>query len=79
MQNAVLMIRGKRNAFYPDKNFGSDIKNHLDNEREVLAYARQAVADLDGVCVKSASINMDGITFCLLVNDEERSVVVSND
>lgn len=78
LQNALLMIGAKRGKFYPDKNFGSQLTSST-NEASALAYARQSLADLDGVYVKSAKINDDKITFSLILNNEERSVVISND
>lgn len=78
LQNAVLMIGAQRGKFYPDKNFGSQITSCV-NEASALGYARQSLADLDGVFVKSAKINDGKITFSLIINDEERSVVISND
>lgn len=78
LQNTALMLGAKRNKFYPDKNYGSLIFDAMDNKDKILAYARQAVSNLDGVCIKSASVNNNNIVFDLILNGEERSVVVNN-
>lgn len=76
LQNVSLMLSANRGKFYPDKNFGSSISKN-DASLQALAYARQALSELDGVCVKSALMDNDSIIFSLLINEEERSVTIS--
>lgn len=77
LQNAVIALQTLRGSFYPDKNFGSQLKN-AKNMSEALAvcYARQALSGFDGVHIKSAKINDNGYAFTLLVNDQERQVLI---
>ncbi|MCC8073165.1 MAG: hypothetical protein LIO62_03455 [Clostridiales bacterium] len=65
-----------RGAYYPNKNYGSLIKTITKTltDEYLLDYARQALADLDGVRVKSAEQSDDGVTFTLMINDMERQV-----
>ncbi len=75
LQNVVFHLNTQRGKFYPDKDFGSNIKqSSVCNAALALAYARQAVDDLDGVYVKSCVYENDGFSFCILLNDEERLV-----
>lgn len=65
--------------FYPNKNYGSQIKRNsgrLDEEK-LLCYARQALSNMDGVYVKSASIDNSNAVFKIAVNNEERQVSIS--
>lgn len=78
LANSMLALKGKRGRFYPDKNFGSKIDVSL-SEMEILAYARQAVSSLEGVCVKSAQKLDNKITFQLVLNEEERQVMIDYD
>lgn len=67
-----------RKRFYPKKDYGSQIRCYQDlNEKYLLAYARQGLSDFDGVYVKSAKKEQEGITLNLLINDEERTVTMS--
>ena len=77
LQNAVLALTAIRGAFYPDKNFGSRLKNAGEKSEALAAcYARQALSGFDGVYIKSAKINENGYEFAVLVNDEERQVLI---
>ncbi|WP_177916825.1 hypothetical protein [uncultured Eubacterium sp.] len=68
---ALIIPRGK---FYPDKNFGSNVK-YTEPIALTLARARQAVEHLDGVYVKSVERRDDGLlVFNLSVNDIQRQV-----
>lgn len=78
LADSLLALKTKRGKFYPDKNFGSRIDNTLSNE-EILAYARQAVSALDGVCIKSAEKMNNKVFFALVLNEEERQVMLSYD
>lgn len=67
-----------RKRFYPKKDYGSQIRCFQDlSEKYLLAYARQGLSDFDGVYVKSVNKEQSGITFNLLINDEERTVTMS--
>lgn len=74
-ENFLLALRTKRGRFYPDKNFGSKVNADL-SENEILAYIRQAVSTLDGVCVKSVEKIGKKVTFNLMLNEEERQVII---
>lgn len=74
-ENFLLALRTKRGRFYPDKNFGSKVNADL-SENEILAYIRQAVSALDGVCVKSIEKTGKKVTFNLMLNEEERQVII---
>lgn len=76
LQNATLMLGAKRGGFYPDKNFGSSI-NPKESLASVLAYARQSVCDLDGVCIKNARLEENKIVFDILINDEGRVIEIN--
>lgn len=77
LQNIALNIRAERGRFYPDKNFGSHIffNKNMDCDR-VLALARQAVANIDGVYIKSAKINDINFEFTVIINNLERQVLI---
>ena len=76
LEDAVRCFAVKRGEFYADKNFGSRIRQSR-SMAEALAYARQSVAGLDGVFVKSAkAVSDSAITFDVLINTEERQVTV---
>ena len=77
LQNAVIALQTPRGSFYPDKNFGSQLKAAKDrNEALAACCARQALSGFDGIYIKSAEINDNGYTFTLLVNDQERQVLI---
>lgn len=76
LQNAVLMLSARRGKFYPDKNYGSLISKK-DCIKSILAYARQALYDLDGVIVENARLENDNIIFDISINGERR-VIISN-
>lgn len=64
--------------FYPDKDYGSLIKNSIDNidNGRLLCYARQALGSFDGVYVKNAVIENKKAVFTFMINDEERMVTL---
>ncbi|MDE5984266.1 MAG: hypothetical protein K2H13_03325 [Eubacterium sp.] len=79
LEDCVTALVCPRTEFYPDKNFGSHIKRAkklLDCEK-LLAFARQALSEFDGVYVKSAIMKSDSADFLLLINDYEREVSIS--
>lgn len=79
LKNCIVAMKCPRGRFYPDKNFGSHILNSADKvlSDELLAYARQAVSEIDGVYVKSAQISSGNAVFTLLINDEQRQVNIA--
>lgn len=77
LQNAVIALQTLRGSFYPDKNFGSQLRTaKADSEALAACYARQALSGFDGVHIKAAKINKNGYAFTLLVNDQERQVLI---
>lgn len=70
---AVICPLGK---FYPNKNYG----NALLKSREVgelLATARLAAAEIDGVFIKNAKIKDNTILFDVMINDELRRLSIN--
>lgn len=76
LKDCVTALGCPRGEFYPDKDFGSHIKRvkSTADSGELLAFARQALAEFDGVYVKSAVPNENGADFAVMINDEERRV-----
>ncbi len=62
--------------FYPDKDFGSKIRQSLDDEKLLLSFVRSALKDIDGVYVKGAKVDGNFVFFDISVNDEQRQVSV---
>lgn len=81
LQNIKILLTARRGKFYPNKNFGSHIREITGEPKAeyALNYARQAVSSIDGVYVKSAHIGSAEIVFTLEINDEERQVSVNID
>ena len=77
-QNALLALTSQRHRFYPDFDYGSYIYKGSREpvEEYFLTYARQALAELDGVFAKSAEADGETVTITLLINDTEREVVL---
>lgn len=66
-------------SFYPDKNYGSllsSIKDKTDMY-SALSFARRALADIDGVYVKSVNAADGKYIFDILINDMERQVTIT--
>ena len=78
VQNAALALTAKRGRFYPDKNFGSRLSglNREPFEEYAAAFIRQALYDLDGVFVKKVIKNEENIEVILIINDEEKEVIL---
>lgn len=76
LQNVVFTLSTQCGKFYPNKDFGSYIKENKEAPEDLcfLVYARQAIDDIDGVYIKSAKKNGKQVSFIILVNDEERVV-----
>ena len=78
LQNAGLVLNAERGRFYPNKNFGSRIKEAAGRPAEyALAYARQALDGIDGVFVCSASQSGNSVVLKLMINGEEREVSIA--
>lgn len=79
LKEIVMAFKTVRGNFYPDKNYGSRIKDatKLPIEFYVLCYARQALYDMNGVFIKSVSIKNNNYDFTVVVNDEERQVRIT--
>ncbi len=79
LQNAFVAINTKRGRFYPNKNFGSFIKEStaVPIEEYAFAYASQAVDGIDGVYVKSAKAIEGAIKIKLIINNAEKEVVIA--
>ena len=78
LQNAKLLLKAIRGRFYPNKNFGSHIRENSDiSAAYATAYARQALDSLDGVYVSSARRENSDIIIKLLINGEEREVSIA--
>ena len=78
LRSCVIAMRNPRGRFYPDKNFGSTLYalEDAENTRALLAAARQAVRELDGVFVKSASVDENSAVFEIYINNEKRRVSI---
>lgn len=78
LESCLTAIGCPRGEFYPNKNFGSQLKKYSSQitERQALDFARQAVKDIDGVMVKSAEILKNTAVFTILINNEEGQVTV---
>ena len=70
-----MAIYRKKGNFYPDKDFGSQIRLSK-NINEMLSFVRSAVSNLDGVYVKSLDFDDTVLKVNVLINDEERQVKI---
>lgn len=79
LQNAFVAVNTRRRRFYPNKSFGSYIKETaaLPLEEYAFAFASQATDGIDGVYVKSAERVSGGVKIKLLLNDTEGEVVIA--
>lgn len=62
--------------FYPNKNYGSVIREYSDINT-LLAAARCAAGKIDGVFIKNACKKNGVAVLSVLVNDEERTVSIN--
>ena len=77
LQDVSLSLQALRGSFYPDKNYGSQLRSSADKcEARAVCYARQALSGFDGIYVKSAKITDNGYVFTVMVNDQERQVSI---
>ena len=74
IKDCIMAMRCRYGKFYPNKNYGGKICG--DELNEILAGARFAVREIDGVVIKSGSIVDDEVQIDILINDEERSVTI---
>lgn len=79
LKSCTVAMKCPRGRFYPNKNFGSHIAEVSSNafSDELLAYARQAVAEIDGVYVKSVEITGENALFTVLINEIQRQVNIA--
>lgn len=77
-QDIARALRAERGAFYPDKNYGSELRKI--KEEPVLLYAlclaRSAVYGMDGVYISKAQRADGGLEFTVIINDMKREVFV---
>lgn len=77
LQNAALALGALRGNFYPDKNYGAQLRSAAKkSEAEAVGFARQALSGFDGLYIKSAKITDNGYEFTLTVNGRERQVLI---
>ena len=78
LQNAFITLSTRRGRFYPDKNFGSRIKENtaLPTDEYIFTYAVQALDGIDGVTVKAAASENGEAVIRLTVNGSEKEVKV---
>lgn len=76
LENCIMAIVCPLSHFYPDKNFGNSIRQSIDCG-ELLASARQAVRNIDGVFIKNLSVNNGMAEFTIMINDDIRRVSIS--
>lgn len=78
LENCITTLFCRNDRFYPDKNFGSKIRQECSMAEDLLlAHSRQALSGLDGVFVKSASFIKDNAVFEILINNERKQVSIS--
>ena len=79
MQNALVLLTAKRDEFYPNKDFGSQIAriNMEPKDDYLAAYASQALSSLDGVYVKEAYFEDKIAYITMMLNDKERTVAIN--
>lgn len=76
VQVAKMLLVTQRGRFYPNKDFGTYLKNDLPYPQDeyALAYARLALESLDGVFVSSAHVDNGKITVDLTINSQKKQV-----
>lgn len=75
--DCVMAVVCPLGEFYPDKDYGSQIKNWAGIDSDILlAYARQAVNEIDGVHIKSVKAENNKALFNVVINDSERQVSI---
>jgi len=75
--DCVMAVVCPLGEFYPDKDYGSQIKNSAVIDSDILlACARQAVNEINGVYIKSVKTENNKALFDVLINDSERQVSI---
>lgn len=77
IQTIKMLLVTQRGKFYPNKDFGSLLKQSLPqpSEEYALAYARQALEGLDGVFVNTVRVDNGTIYLNVSINSEEKQVI----
>lgn len=77
VQAIKMRLVAQRGKFYPNKDFGSFLRQELPQPEEeyALAYARQALEGLDGVFVSSARLEDGTIYLGVAINAKEMQVI----
>lgn len=65
-----------KGSFYPDKDYGSNVRDARGNARLLYSFASAALANIDGVYLNSASVSGGNAVFDVIINGESRQVVV---
>lgn len=73
LRASLMALVCPKGRFYPNKSFGNAIRSSID-AGELLAAARQALSDYDGVYVKSARFSGAQAVLELAINDDIRTV-----
>lgn len=78
LEYCACTLKCPRGKFYPNKDYGSQLNavSEQENLNKLLAFARVAAIDIDGLYVKSVSKDNDNLIFDILINDEERQVSI---
>lgn len=78
LKEVVSTLQTVRGEFYPDKNYGSNLKNinKMPFDFYALTFAKQALYDKKGIYVKSANVKNNTYEFNILFNGEERQVLI---
>lgn len=77
VQNARILLYTHRGRFYPNKDFGSLLRNDLPSPSDeyALCYARMALEGLDGVFVDSARVDDNTMYVDLSINKRKVQVI----
>jgi hypothetical protein len=78
LQNCFRALSCPRGSFYPNKNYGSQLKasDNTLTEQMAMNYAIQAVSDFDGVLINDVELGENYIKFFVLINNEMGQVIV---
>lgn len=70
-------LKTELESFYPDKNFGSRLRDARIGNEEMLALARQALDHFDGVYVKSLKLENGKAVIEIMINSKKGEVRIS--
>ena len=76
LRSVSMALKCSKDKFYPNKDYGSRLKYNM-GVGELIARARCAVEQIDGVYIKSAKLNGNLLEIIVLINDTERSVSIN--